>query len=266
MGEDAGHGNALGGSADVSFQARDVHGDVSVTGRSWSPRAKWTAAAAVLLLAAAAVTAVVLSRRGPELVTTQRVDTKCTTRHVDGDPEEVDVERVWQSNADALTTGMKLRITVQNPSPDELLLMGVGIEVVRRTPPPAGGFFMPVDVGCGDPVLPRAFEVDLNHSPPSVLARPSEPGTQGEVVPAVDFPFQIGQGDPEVLDLRFTDVADLVEFAVVLDVVVDGDRTTVRLDHGGRPYRLTGTGGRPRFSVVGRGTPNTYSLELADSE
>ncbi|WP_157591573.1 hypothetical protein [Saccharothrix syringae] len=56
------------------------------------------------------------------------------------------------------------------------------------------------------------------------------------------FPYQVNRGEPEVFTLHFGDVVDRVEFTLSPDVVIDGND--------GEPYRVTGMGDRPRYSLA----------------
>jgi hypothetical protein len=234
-----------------AVQAGQIHGDVT-----FNVKHRWwlTALAVVIAVGAATVAGYFLDRGtegvpvagppAPKLVSSVAYYA-CGYQYHEGDPASADVKRISEGKDPTLVFQQSSLLTfdlyAQNPSQQEILLVDLKVEVhQRRLVPPTG--FMANSGGCGAPLKPRYFEADLMHE--TVTPKNGEDGE-----PAVDFPFQVSQGDPELFRVLFADVTGLVEFAVLLHVVVEGRDYEIRLDNGGRYYKVIGPTDLPKYEV-----------------
>lgn len=239
-----------------AVQAQHIHGDVT-----FNTRHRWwlTALAVVIAVGAATLAGYWINRPGeegkalagppPPKLVSQVNYYGCGKQYLEGDPKDADVERLKLGKDPTIvhTTASLLRLDVyaQNPSPQEILLLDLRVEVRTRTSPPTSGYIASPG-GCGSVLKPRFFEADLTKETVT-----PEPGEQGE--PAVGFPYQVSQGDPELFRLYFVELTDYVEFLVVLDVVVEGRQYEIRLDNEGRFYKVTGQGDLPQYGLNNQG-------------
>ncbi|MBH5337785.1 helix-turn-helix domain-containing protein [Streptomyces pactum] len=140
-----------------------------------------------------------------------------------------------------------VEVTVRGRGPSAVVLRDLHVRVVgRRAPLPWSSFAM--ENGCGGALTPSAFSVNLDADRP--LARPTD-GFDGEhTLPAVRFPYRVSDTDPEVLLVNARTAGCDCEWYLELDWT-SGDRGgTVRIDDGGRPFRTSGTVGRPEYGYA----------------
>ncbi|GLZ35951.1 hypothetical protein Lesp02_81380 [Lentzea sp. NBRC 105346] len=239
-----------------AVQARDIHGDVTfIVRHRW-----WLTALLVVIGIAASTTAVYWITRPGEVGTAKagppppRLVSKvsyesCGLQHHEGDPKAADVGRIKKGEDPTLThvqsSLLTLDIYAQNPSPQEVILTDLRVEVHKKTSPPTTGYLADTSP-CGGPVEPRYLLVDLKPVTPTVVP---DPGEQGEE--PVKFPYQVKQGDPELFRLHFAELTDYVEFLVVLDVIVEGREYQIPLDNEGRYFKVTGPSDLPRYQAQG---------------
>ncbi|WP_299542434.1 helix-turn-helix transcriptional regulator [uncultured Streptomyces sp.] len=156
----------------------------------------------------------------------------------------------WAGTHGAVHGGEALvRITVQGRSPsDAVVLHALHVRVVDRAAPlPWNAYRM--DSGCGGAVTPRHFAVDLDR--PRPLARPVDgldaSGDEVRKIPAVSFPYKVTSSDPEELLVSARTAGCDCRWNLELEWSA-GDRTgTVRITDGGKPFRTSGTRGRPAY-------------------
>src|SRR5262245_48025719 len=107
---------------------------------------------------------------------------------------DVDAWERWaRRNGGVDATSTSVRAVVEGSSMNAVTLLGLEIRVLERRPPPKG-----VVVGGrgAGPVAVRYFKVDLDRSPPLVTASVGDEPAPGER--AIDFPYRVSSGDPEV--------------------------------------------------------------------
>ncbi|TWP46729.1 hypothetical protein FKR81_34650 [Lentzea tibetensis] len=234
-----------------AVQAQEIHGDVT-----FNVKHRWwlTALAVVIAVGAATVAGYFLNRGtagvpvagppAPKLVS-KAAYYGCGWQYHDGDPAKADVARVAAGKDPTLVFQQSSLLTfdlyVQNPSAQEILLTDLKVETVRRGDVPTTGFMANSGL-CGSALEPRYFEADVLKE--QVTPKQGEDGS-----PAVDFPFKVSAGDPELLRTHFADVTGLVEFVVVLAIVVEGRDYEIRLDNGGQHYKVIGPTTLPRYQV-----------------
>ncbi|WP_406460295.1 helix-turn-helix domain-containing protein [Streptomyces sp. NBC_00111] len=156
----------------------------------------------------------------------------------------------WAGTHGAVHGGEALvRITVQGRSPsDAVVLHALHVRVVDRSAPlPWNAYRM--DNGCGGAVTPRHFAVDLDR--PRPLARPvdglDDSGAKVRKIPAVSFPYKVTSSDPEELLVSARTAGCDCRWYLELEWSAGGRTGTVRITDGGKPFRTSGTRGRPAY-------------------
>ncbi|MFE9674642.1 helix-turn-helix domain-containing protein [Streptomyces sp. NPDC006259] len=156
----------------------------------------------------------------------------------------------WAGTHGAVHGGEALvRITVQGRSPsDAVVLHALHVRVVDRAAPlPWNAYRM--DNGCGGAVTPRHFTVDLDR--PRPLARPVDgldaSGAEVRKIPAVSFPYKVTSSDPEELLVSARTAGCDCRWYLELEWSAGGRTGTVRITDGGKPFRTSGTRGRPAY-------------------
>ncbi|WP_413759299.1 helix-turn-helix domain-containing protein [Streptomyces sp. MMBL 11-3] len=156
----------------------------------------------------------------------------------------------WAGTHGAVHGGKALvRITVQGRSPsDAVVLHALHVRVVDRAAPlPWNAYRM--DNGCGGALTPRHFAVDLDR--PRPLARPVDgldaSGAKVRKIPAVSFPYKVTSSDPEELLVSARTASCDCRWYLELEWSAGGRTGTVRITDGGKPFRTSGTRGRPAY-------------------
>ncbi|MEU7280987.1 helix-turn-helix transcriptional regulator [Streptomyces sp. NPDC045431] len=156
----------------------------------------------------------------------------------------------WAGTHGAVHGGEALvRITLQGRSPsDAVVLEALHVRVVDRAAPlPWTAYRM--DNGCGGAVTPRHFAVDLDR--PRPLARPVDgldaSGAEVRTIPAVSFPYKVTSSDPEELLVSARTAGCDCRWYLELEWSAGGRSGTVRITDGGKPFRTSGTAGRPAY-------------------
>jgi hypothetical protein len=156
----------------------------------------------------------------------------------------------WAGTHGAVHGGEALvRITVQGRSPsDAVVLHALHVRVVDRAAPlPWNAYRM--DNGCGGAVTPRHFAVDLDR--PRPLARPVDgldaSGDEVRKIPVVSFPYKVSSSDPEELLVSARTAGCDCRWYLELEWSAGGRTGTVRITDGGKPFRTSGTRGRPAY-------------------
>ncbi|MFJ3158891.1 helix-turn-helix domain-containing protein [Streptomyces kanasensis] len=157
----------------------------------------------------------------------------------------------WAGKHGAVHGGEALvRITLQGRSPSEaVVLQALHVRVVDRAAPlPWNAYRM--DNGCGGAVTPRHFAVDLDR--PRPLARPVDgldaSGAEVRRIPAVSFPYKVTSSDPEELLVSARTAGCDCRWYLELEWSAGGRSGTVRITDGGKPFRTSGTKGRPAYA------------------
>ncbi|MCF3143340.1 transcriptional regulator [Streptomyces platensis] len=140
---------------------------------------------------------------------------------------------------------LRLQLTATGRTADAVVLTSLHVRVVgRHTALPWSVYEM--GNGCGGGVTPRTFAVDLDDAQP--LAKPRA-GQDGDiVVPAKNFPFKVSTQDPQVLNLDLHTEGHDVSWYLEVGWSSGGRRGTVRVDDGGKPFRMSAIEGRERYS------------------
>ncbi|WP_069170995.1 helix-turn-helix domain-containing protein [Streptomyces griseus] len=140
--------------------------------------------------------------------------------------------------------GTRVRITLQGTGQRTVVLESMQVRVTARREPLRRNVHR-MDDGCGGALTPRVFDVDLDR--PRPVARALAGNDSGTPLPAVPFPYTVSATDPEVLlvDGRAADCD--CDWYLELAWSAGASHGTVRVDDGGRPFRTSGSRGRPVF-------------------
>ncbi|MEE6259290.1 hypothetical protein [Plantactinospora sonchi] len=133
----------------------------------------------------------------------------------------------------ALTNGSydagesKLQVVVQGNARYDVYLANLRAVVVGKAAPMSG-----IQAQCpyGSPVSPRRLAIDLDRPNPVAEYQSEEGGP---------FAFSIKQGETETFLVRASTETASYEWVMDLDVVVNGESTTVRIDDQGKPFRTS---------------------------
>ncbi|MER6613464.1 helix-turn-helix domain-containing protein [Streptomyces xantholiticus] len=153
--------------------------------------------------------------------------------------------RSWARALGGIDAGrMHLQLTATGRTQDSVVISAVHVRTVARGAALARPAYS-MGEGCGSGVTPRTFDIDLDAGRPVV--KPVA-GTDGDLtVPAKDFPYKVASNDPQVLNFDVhTEGHDVSWYLEV--AWSSGDRSgTVRIDDGGRPFRVSALEGRPLY-------------------
>jgi hypothetical protein len=129
-----------------------------------------------------------------------------------------------------------IALTFQASGDETVVLDAIHVRVLKSsTPLPWNDYVM--GVGCGGNVSTASFDIRLDEPRPA--ARPR--GGQGA------FPYKVTSAEPLVLYVTARASARDVSWALDLEWSSGGRSGTIRLDDAGRPFRVSGASGRPRY-------------------
>ncbi|MFI1442302.1 transcriptional regulator [Streptomyces fructofermentans] len=161
-------------------------------------------------------------------------------------PAPADAE-AWAASQQAVhgrTTD--LRVSVQGRGSAAVVLEALHVRVVNRTTPAVRrGIAYSTYEGCGAPLVPRHFAVDLDAR--RTLARSVAGNDPGRADTAVDFPYRVSLSEPEVLLVSARTESCTCDWYLELDWSSQGRTGTVRIDDHGRPFRTTSIEGLPHY-------------------
>ncbi|MEU0037965.1 helix-turn-helix transcriptional regulator [Streptomyces sp. NPDC006333] len=151
-------------------------------------------------------------------------------------PNEADA-RGWVGALGGVAGGEQmLALTVQGTGRATVVLKGLHVRVVEKNAPLAWNDYA-MGVGCGGGVQTKSFGVDLDAGRPVTAPKAGQR----------DFPYKVSESDPEVFyvfaDVRAHDVSWYLE----LDWSSGSKSGTVRVDDHGKPFRTSGSVGRPAY-------------------
>ncbi|MFC9651720.1 helix-turn-helix domain-containing protein [Streptomyces sp. NPDC056937] len=139
--------------------------------------------------------------------------------------------------------GQFIELTVQGRSSDTVVLNALRVKIVKTDAPlPWNDYAM--GVGCGGGVGTKSFAVNLD------AARPSSVPKAGQR----DFPYSVSESDPEVYYISATATARDVSWYLELEWTSGDRHGTLRVDDNGKPFRTSGSQGRPSYDYPLGGT------------
>ncbi|MCX4576699.1 helix-turn-helix domain-containing protein [Streptomyces sp. NBC_01571] len=151
-------------------------------------------------------------------------------------PNEADA-RGWVGALGGVAGGQQmLALTVQGTGRATVVLKGLHVRVVEKNAPLAWNDFA-MGVGCGGGVETKSFGVDLDAGRPVTAPKAGQR----------DFPYKVSESDPEVFYVFADAQAHDVSWYLELDWSSGSKSGTVRVDDHGKPFRTSGSVGRPAY-------------------
>ncbi|MFF0206189.1 hypothetical protein [Streptomyces sp. NPDC005017] len=152
-------------------------------------------------------------------------------------PVEQD-EPDWVKANGAIAADMqRVALTVQGTGDETVVIESMYVRVVSSSAPPAWNEYRGW-AGCGGGVETRSFDTDLDAVRPVIVPKAGQRG----------FPYKVSQSDPEVLYLTGNVTAHDVSWYVELQWSSGGRQGTIRIDDHGKPFRTSGSQGRPVYA------------------
>ncbi len=143
---------------------------------------------------------------------------------------------------------LRLQLTAQSRPGEPVVLHTLYVKVVNSAPAPTGNGYT-LTSGCGGGLDPALFAIDLDATRPRAHSVSGFDG--GDRQPAVNFPLQVSESDPEVLDVDAHTLDHDVSWYLYL-VWSSGTRQgTLRIDNHGHPFRTVGLKGDPLYWYTG---------------
>ena len=147
----------------------------------------------------------------------------------------------------ALAGSSVVEVSVQGETARTITLTGVDLEVERRSRPGGAVFANP----CGDAVRGRQLVVDLDRSPPAVVASTRDPEgvavQRGVPTQPIRFPWSVSVTDPLLLYIIARTKRCDCTWRATIPWRSGGRTGTITIDNSGRGYRVVGTDRAPYF-------------------
>ena len=146
----------------------------------------------------------------------------------------------WVSAHGAVSAGDQfLEITVQGTGPETVVVDSLTVRTVGKGAPLAWNDYAMgyPGVGCGGGMPTRSFSVALDAARPALVP---EAGHQ-------DFPFTVSESDPEAYYVTADASAYYVRWYLELSWSSGSRHGTLTIDDKGRPFRTSGSNGRPDY-------------------
>ncbi|MEU2515809.1 helix-turn-helix domain-containing protein [Streptomyces syringium] len=143
----------------------------------------------------------------------------------------------WVSELGAVSADEQfVKITLQGTGKDAVVLEGLHARVDSTKAPLAWNAYA-TGVGCGGDVATRSFGVDLEAGSPTL----TPVGGQR------DFPYKVSRTDAEVFYVKADVGQHDVRWHLELQWSSGSRHGTLRIDDQGRPFRTSGSAGRPSY-------------------
>ncbi|MBN3930179.1 hypothetical protein IQ279_11135 [Streptomyces verrucosisporus] len=104
-----------------------------------------------------------------------------------------------------------------------------------------------MDDGCGGSLTPAAFTADLDASRPIAEPVDGYDGEGGRPLPTTRLPYRVTADDPLALRVEARTGGCDCDWYIEVEWSSGDDSGTLRIDDGGRPFRTSGTEGRPEY-------------------
>jgi hypothetical protein len=159
-------------------------------------------------------------------------------------PGDVSHTRAWAAGlggADASPGAVEL--TIQGLSRQAVVLHAMRVRIAGRDVRRSATQYFPSE-GCGGAVTKRAFEVDLDKPSPSAKALPGS-DANGKDIPAVTFPYQVSDGDAEVIEVISRTARCDCRWYLEAEWSSLGRSGVLHIDDHGRPFHTVGADGLP---------------------
>lgn len=137
----------------------------------------------------------------------------------------------------------RVALTVQGTGDETVVIESLHVRVVDSSAPQAWNAYLGSS-GCGGGVETRSFDTDLDAGHPTIVPKAGQRGV----------PYKVSQSDPEVLYITAHADAHDVHWYVELQWSSGGRQGTTRIDDHGKPFRTSGSQGRPLYEYLVGGT------------
>jgi len=134
-------------------------------------------------------------------------------------------------------------LTVQGTGDETVIIESMHVRVVSSSAPPGWNAYLGSS-GCGGGVETRSFDTNLDAGHPVIVPKTGQRGV----------PYKVSQSDPEVLYITAHATANDVHWYVELQWSSGGRQGTIRIDDHGKPFRTSGSQGRPVYEYPVGGT------------
>ncbi|WP_037682963.1 helix-turn-helix transcriptional regulator [Streptomyces griseus] len=183
-------------------------------------------------------------------------DPQCEGKYlIDRPPGEVsppvmgqDVPGWVKAHGAIAADGQRVALTVQGAGDETVVIESLHVRVVDSSAPPAWNAYEGSS-GCGGGVETRSFGTDLDAVHPTIVPKAGQRGV----------PYKVSRSDPEVLYITAHAKANDVHWYVELQWSSGGRQGTVRIDDHGKPFRTSGSQGRPVYEYP-VGGPEWYEV------
>ncbi|MGW6911695.1 helix-turn-helix domain-containing protein [Streptomyces sp. NPDC054940] len=143
----------------------------------------------------------------------------------------------WAAAYGAVSSGQqRVALTVQGTGNDTVVLEALHVRITAKHDPLTWNDYS-MDVGCGDSVKAKSFDVDLDKSNPTVTAKNGQH----------DFPFTVSESDPKVFHVTAHTTAYDVRWDLALDWSSGDRHGTIRINSKGTPFRTSADIDRPGY-------------------
>ncbi|WP_326610990.1 helix-turn-helix domain-containing protein [Streptomyces scopuliridis] len=132
--------------------------------------------------------------------------------------------------------GQFIELTLQGTTSDTVVLKALRVKIVKSDAPLAWTDYA-MGVGCGGNVSTKSFAVNLDAGRPSSVPKAGQR----------DFPYKVSESDPEVFYISATSKTRDVSWYLELEWSSGERRGTIRVDDNGKPFRTSGSAGRPAY-------------------
>ncbi|MEF9905229.1 helix-turn-helix domain-containing protein [Streptomyces sp. P9-A2] len=130
----------------------------------------------------------------------------------------------------------RVALTAQGTGDETVVIESLHVRVVSSSAPPAWNAYLGSS-GCGGGVETRSFDTNLDAAHPAIVPKAGQRG----------FPYKVSRSDPEVLYITAGADAHDVNWYVELQWSSGGRQGTIRIDDHGKPFRTSGSRGRPVY-------------------
>jgi hypothetical protein len=166
-------------------------------------------------------------------------------------PPSLEQTNAWAAALGGVPAGhLRLELTAQSGAAQPVVLHALYVHVVSSTPAAKGNVYTPGS-GCGGPLAPAYFAVDLDAATPRTTpVRGLAP--DGLTQTLSTFPYRISAtDDPQVLDVDATTADRDVSWYLELAWSSGARSGKVTVDDHGRPFRTLGLKGDPAYFYDG---------------
>ncbi|MCL7376493.1 helix-turn-helix transcriptional regulator [Streptomyces sp. 35G-GA-8] len=133
--------------------------------------------------------------------------------------------------------GQFIELTLQGTGSETVVLRALNVRIVKSDAPLAWTDYA-MGVGCGGGVGTKSFAVDLDAGRPSSVPKAGQR----------DFPYKVSESDPEVFYISASSKTRDVSWYLELDWSSGERHGTIRVDDNGKPFRTSGSAGRPSYN------------------